>query len=454
MSERVDAIVSPLRRMRLLSRQEMTRVRDAGSTGLHELFRQCALAVLNSGSHVDDARAVLERFKSFRVDILQHEGRLRLRLNNAPARAFVDGEIIRGAGELLFSVLRDVVYIDTEMREHDWSSSDGITDGVFQILRNADVLEIQGNTNLVVCWGGHAISREEYDYSKEVGYEMGLRGLEICTGCGPGAMKGPMKGASISQLKQRSYESRHVGITEPGIIAAEPPNAIVNKLVIMPDIEKRLEAFLRCGHGILIFPGGVGTAEEVLYLLGILMHPENDAVELPVVLTASQESAAWIKRMDEFLVACLGEAVRNHYKVVIGDPAEVARKMASGLAGVREYRMASQDAFHFNWALRIAPELQVPFDPTHENMANLNLTTDQPPHQLASDLRKAFSGIVSGNVKAEGIKRIEAHGNYRIHGERALMDRLDQLLAAFVAERRMRLPGTQYVPCYELAGEV
>jgi len=32
-----------------------------------------------------------------------------------------------------------------------------------------------------------------------------------------------------------------LGITEPGIIAAEPPKPHRSQLVIMPDIEKRLE---------------------------------------------------------------------------------------------------------------------------------------------------------------------------------------------------------------------
>ncbi len=62
-------------------------------------------------------------------------------------------------------------------------------------------------------------------------------------------------------------------MTEPLIIAAEPPNPLVNELIIMPDIEKRLEAFVRIAHGIIIFPGGVGTAEELLNLLAILMNP-------------------------------------------------------------------------------------------------------------------------------------------------------------------------------------
>lgn len=63
-----------------------------------------------------------------------------------------------------------------------------------------------------------------------------------------------MKGAAISHANQRYKEnSRLIGITEPSIIASEPPNPIVNELIIMPDIEKRLEAFVRMGHGIIIF---------------------------------------------------------------------------------------------------------------------------------------------------------------------------------------------------------
>lgn len=131
------------------------------------------------------------------------------------------------------------------------------------------ILQPVNDTNMVVCWGGHSIARDEYDYTKLVGYQPGLRGLDICTGCGPGAMKGPMKGAAIGHAKQR-IGGRYLGFTEPGIIAAESPNPIVNALVIFPDIEKRLEAFVRVGHGIIVFPGGAGTAEEILYLLGIL----------------------------------------------------------------------------------------------------------------------------------------------------------------------------------------
>src|SRR5204863_8311636 len=128
--------------------------------------------------------------------------------------------------------------------------------------------------------------------TRRLGYEIGRRRLDMWTGCGPGAMKGPRKVATIAHAKQRRSNNRYSGITEPGIIAAESPNPIVNHLVIMPDIEKRLEAFLRLAHAMVVFPGGVGTAEEILYLLGILSHPANAGIPFPLVLCGPAESAA------------------------------------------------------------------------------------------------------------------------------------------------------------------
>ncbi|MGB3046597.1 pyrimidine/purine nucleotide monophosphate nucleosidase domain-containing protein, partial [Dokdonella sp.] len=61
------------------------------------------------------------------------------------------------------------------------------------------------------------------------------------------------------------------------------------------------------------------------------------------------------------------------------------------------------------------------------------------------------SGIVAGNVKIEGMRAIEQHGPFLIRGDDEIMQALDQLLASFVAQQRMKLPGnTAYVPCYKV----
>lgn len=445
--------VSPEGSLEILSQLEVNRLLDTSESGLHELYRRCSLAVLNCGSTEDNSKLILERFRAFDIRVLQQERGIKLELINAPSTAFVDGRMIKGIKEHLFAVLRDVVYTQFEIVESpafDLSRSGDITNAIFHILRNAGCLLPGHEPDLVVCWGGHSISREEYDYTKEVGHELGLRGMNICTGCGPGAMKGPMKGATIGHAKQRMADPRYLGISEPGIIAAEPPNPIVNDLVIMPDIEKRLEAFVRVAHSVIVFPGGVGTAEEILHLLGILLHPENKYLPLPLIFTGPRESAGYFEMIDTFILATLGNDVRNRYRMIIDDPAQVAREVKDGIAAVTHFRIQHNDAFYFNWLIKVEQDFQSPFAPTHENMAALELHRDQSPHRLAANLRRAFSGIVAGNVKDEGIRRVEEFGPFEISGEAAVMDPLDRLLSAFADQGRMKLPGPRYEPCYRL----
>ena len=449
----IDARITPEGRLDVLSKVEVSKLLDTSQGGLYNIFRNCSLAVLNCGNKMDDGKQLLERYKSFDIQVVQQARGIKLEVKNAPANAFVDGKMIKGINEHLFSVLRDVIYVSDEINDNpkfDLNTSDGITNAVFHILRNTNILRPNINPNLVVCWGGHSIKRKEYDYTKVVGYEMGLRGLDICTGCGPGAMKGPMKGATIGHAKQRINSGQYLGISEPGIIAAESPNPIVNDLVIMPDIEKRLEAFVRTGHGIVVFPGGAGTAEDLLYILGILLHPDNAEIPFPLILTGPESAEEFFIGINQFIGDTLGIEAQQRYKVIINDPTRVAREMSAGMIEVRDYRKDNNDAYYFNWSLKIEPDFQQPFEPTHENMSNLELDKKQPRHTLAANLRRAFSGIVAGNVKDEGIRAVEEHGLFEIKGDNSIMEPVDILLASFVEQHRMKLPGTKYEPCYRI----
>jgi predicted Rossmann-fold nucleotide-binding protein len=450
----MDALIAPEGSLEILSRIETNQLRDAGEGGLYELWRQCSLAVLNSGASEDDVRKILSRHERFRIAIIQYEGGIALELKNAPDIAFVGKDMIRGTKDHLFAVLRDLLYAHDDVLNNprfDLTRSDGITDAVFHILRNARVLRAHEEPRLVVCWGGHAIEREEYDYTKVVGYALGLEGLDICTGCGAGAMKGPMKGATVGHAKQRIRTGRYLGLTEPTIIAAESPNPICNELVILPDMEKRLEAFVRMAHAIVVFPGGVGTAEEILYLLGILLSPSNEHERLPLVFTGPASSRKYFERLHDFIGATLGSTAQRRYKVILADPAAVAAEVTNGLRSVRESRATEDNAYFFNWALDIALDFQKPFEATHESMRALELHREQPAHSLAFNLRRAFSGIVAGNVREAGIARVEKYGPFELRGDREIIAALGRLLEDFVAARRMRLSEPNaYVPCYRI----
>lgn len=439
--------------LELLTNDEISQINldNDGEIGL--LLRKCILAVLHSGEATDEIGYVKQQIDQFKVEILQRDKGLKLKIHKAPKSAFVDEDMIQGLKEQVFSVLRDIVFLKQELQYNhriDFKTSSGVSNAIFHILRNAQAFHLGKDPSMVVCWGGHSIPRHEYRYTKKVGYHLGLRHLDIITGCGIGAMKGPMKGALVGHSKQRIHNGRYIGITEPGIIAAESPNPIVNELIILPDIEKRLEAFVRLGHGFVVFPGGAGTAEEILYILGILLHPENVETPFPLVFTGPEESKAYFEKIDQFIGKTLGKNAQEKYSIIINDPEKVSTTIKQGIDKVREHRKVNHDAYHYNWQLKIDWDFQEEFIPTHSNMEKLNLSFDQADHELAANLRKAFSGVVAGNIKEQGIQEIEKHGPYKIHGDAEIMQELDSLLKSFIDQGRMKLEQKDYKPCYEI----
>ena len=133
------ATIRPTRSLDLLSHSEVDGVM-ASNDDVFQEFRTCALAVLNTGSESDDVASILQEYDDFSVRIIPESRGIKLEVNNAPASAFVDGKMIRGIQEHLFTVLRDIVYTQHKInrdRRFDLQTSAGITDAIFRILRNA-----------------------------------------------------------------------------------------------------------------------------------------------------------------------------------------------------------------------------------------------------------------------------------------------------------------------------
>ena len=62
----------------------------------------------------DDAMAVLSRYPEFDVNLIPRERGIHLEFINALAQALVDGKMISGIRDSIFSVLRDIVFQSTE----------------------------------------------------------------------------------------------------------------------------------------------------------------------------------------------------------------------------------------------------------------------------------------------------------------------------------------------------
>lgn len=448
--------VWPVGSMALLTKNEADAISLSGKGELYELYRNCSLAVLNSGNITDNSADLLENSKDFEINIIRNERGLKLELVNPPESAIVDGIVIKKLRNHLYSVLRDIIQLtnlssllNASVKGQFDDESDYITHLIFIILRNAQVLKAGAKPNIAVCWGGHSICKEEYDYAYKVGFEMGLRYIDICTGCGPGVMEAPMKGSLQGYSQQCSQEKcRLIGLTEPSIIAAEPPNTMVDDLIILPDIEKRLEAFVRLGHTLIIFPGGPGTAEELLYILSIKLHPENKHNFIPLILTGNKQSEEYFKALEDFLITCFGKEITRYYDLIIDDPVAVANKVKKNNESVFDHRTITHDSYCFNWTMKIPYELQIANTVTHEFMSSLDLTKNQEDWKLAANLRSAFSGIVAGNVKDYGIQAVKKKGPFVLHGDKLIIDELGKLLENFIKQHRILLSQKEYKPCY------
>ncbi len=121
-----------------------------------------------------------------------------------------------------------------------------------------------------------------------------------------------------------------------------------------------------------------------------------------------------------------------------------------GMKQVTQFRQKSRDAYYFNWQLFVDRPFQEPFNPTHDTMSKLHLSTNKQASEIASTLRRAMSGIVAGNIKESAASAIEKKGPFVISGEHYLMQRIDKLLSSFVSQHRMKIKDDSYKPCYVL----
>lgn len=79
--------------MDMLSQLEVDMLKRTASSDLYQLFRNCSLAVLNSGSLTDNSKELLSRFENFDINVLRRERGVKLELINPPEEALSMGEL-------------------------------------------------------------------------------------------------------------------------------------------------------------------------------------------------------------------------------------------------------------------------------------------------------------------------------------------------------------------------
>ncbi len=154
--------------------------------------------------------------------------------------------------------------IDPKLRRHR------LTERLENLRERVLTLEMElseyDNRFFRVCIFGSARLKPEdknYILTEQLGHLLGMRGIDVLTGGGPGLMeaanKGVVKGKKNSGSKSRSY-----GIAIQ-LNQFEPLNEHLDVKHHHKRFSSRLDEFMRLSHAVVVMPGGIGTLLELFF---------------------------------------------------------------------------------------------------------------------------------------------------------------------------------------------
>jgi pyrimidine/purine-5'-nucleotide nucleosidase len=164
-----------------LSRNEVERLQDASRGNLAGPGAALRAGGAQQRQQSDDAEALIEHLQDFSIDVQQVNRGLRIELTNAPGSAFVDGRIIEGIRELLSAVIRDLVYSTARSRPPAHRPRQRRRDHQRGVRDAAQCAGPCNPRSIRTWWSAGAAIRSrasEYEYTKDCGYQLGLRGHE------------------------------------------------------------------------------------------------------------------------------------------------------------------------------------------------------------------------------------------------------------------------------------
>ena len=440
-----------------LSQAEIDKLLDTSHTGLYTLFRNCALAVLNSGSDSDNAKEIFERYRNFDVQIaaprLGHQARDHQCAGRGIRRRRDDPAASRSTCSRCCATSSTPPTRSSAPARLDARDRASITNAVFTCCATrACSTTRRGRTWWCAGAATRSVTRVPLRQARRLRARAARRSMSA-PAAGPGAMKAPMKGAGVGHAKQRitpgplhrPHRARHHRRR-----AAERHRQSARDHAGHRKAARGVRAARRTASS--CFPAASAPPRRSCTCSGCCSIRPTRAQPLPVVLTGPRASAGYFEQIARFIEGTLGAAGAHPAEGHHRRPGRLSRATWSARSSRCASSAARQnDSYNFNWLLRVPYELQLPFEVTHASMRAL-------------ELHRAAAGASPGRQSAARVlrHRHRQRQGARRRGHRACMVRtssraireimrlLDELLTAFVAQRRMKLPGSAYRPCYRL----
>ncbi|MCF7830697.1 DUF3412 domain-containing protein [Candidatus Gracilibacteria bacterium] len=289
-------------------------------------------------------------------------------------------------------------------------------------------------------WGGHRIPPKEYDYAKSIGYYDALSNkTEFITGCGPGAMKAPFKGAIVadSQRNVPVENKSYIGFSEPKIIGTEPPHGLVNNLVMFRNIAERIIAFIGASQRGRAHEGGAGTLHEILTFLSVITHENNRDCDYPLDLLDRSKDGLYMKRLQTYLKNIFDDSLDQNLKFHFGtDPKEFAEYV---LKTNKPEKPLWNDDLYFPKSVLSSPGF------SFEDIEKIDLSANQPPSNLLYQLEILFNAIIELSFKNPSIVKSWGKERPLLNGDPKIVELTEEFIDSLYAEDRIVMINNQKI---------
>lgn len=132
-------------------------------------------------------------------------------------------------------------------------------------LLEAELNEYTSQFFRVCIFGSARIKPEDeiYQTTRKIAHLMGMHGIDVLTGGGPGLMEAANQGV-LEGKQQSGSRSRSIGISIE-LNQLEPLNDHIDVKHHHKKFSSRLDDFMRLSNAIIVMPGGIGTMLELVF---------------------------------------------------------------------------------------------------------------------------------------------------------------------------------------------
>lgn len=166
-----------------------------------------------------------------------------------------------------------------------WTRSDLVLFGAYikagwQVMRAAILMRATLKKNVVTIFGGAQVKGDDTYHSQafEIAKQLAEQEYSILTGGGPGVMEAANCGADAGEHKTKSTTNLGIGVA--GI--DEDFENKCGSFIRVNQFFGRKWLLIRYSVAAIVFPGGIGTVDELFELLNALKH--HQIKHIPVIL--------------------------------------------------------------------------------------------------------------------------------------------------------------------------